>query len=183
MTYLIASIPFGVVLTRWVGKTDVRNHGSGNIGATNVARVLGKKWGILVLLLDALKGFIVVKASNYFGSLYFQNWVAFVAVLAHCYPVYLKFKGGKGVATALGVLAAIAPMMVVMALVVFTAAVSITRIISIGSLLAAITVAVASAFLDTDLTTYSATLIGLLIVWKHRENIKRILTGREPRFF
>src|ERR1700683_4829943 len=105
--YLIAAIPFGLVLSLRIAGKDVRDQGSGNTGATNVSRLMGKKWGILVLFLDALKGFAVVKIANHYGGVPFENFTAILAVFAHCYPIYLGFKGGKGVATALGVLAAL----------------------------------------------------------------------------
>src|ERR1700677_5038813 len=106
VAYFIAAIPFGLILSLRVAGKDVRDQGSGNTGATNVSRLMGKKWGILVLILDALKGYVVVKAANHFGGVRFENLAAILAVFAHCYPIYLGFKGGKGVATALGVLAA-----------------------------------------------------------------------------
>src|ERR1035438_2645156 len=107
--YLIASIPFGVLLSRLIKGKDVREHGSGNIGAANISRLMGKKWGVVVLILDALKGFIVVKLSTHYGDTNFENFVAVMAVGAHCWPLYLGFRGGKGVATALGVIIALSP--------------------------------------------------------------------------
>src|SRR5210317_1332925 len=138
--YLIAAIPTGVVIARLMGGEDVRQKGSGNIGATNVYRVAGKLAGVLTLVGDTLKGFLPLLA--------FKTWLeptpaqlgiaSAVAILGHCYPVYLKFKGGKGVATALGIFLVLSPKAVFFALIVFILTVAITRYISLGSVLAAL---------------------------------------------
>ena len=182
-TYFIAALPFGVIVSRFVTGKDVRKQGSGNIGATNVARLMGKKWGIFVLFLDALKGFALVKAAATFGDITFCNLVAAVAVGAHCYPLYLKFKGGKGVATALGVLAALSPVTLGYCFAAFVIVTATTRIISAGSLGAALALPLVSIFAHTDIHLGASVAITLLIWWKHRENLKRLLRRQEPKFF
>jgi acyl phosphate:glycerol-3-phosphate acyltransferase len=181
--YLIAAIPFGVLVSRLVTGSDVRKQGSGNIGATNVARLMGKKWGVLVLFLDALKGYMVVAIAAHFGNIDFANLVAVVAVIGHCYPVYLKFKGGKGVATALGVLTALSPAVVGIAALIFIVVVGVSRRISAGSLTAALSVPVLAIFMASNVLPASGLVIAAIVWWKHRENIKRLARGLEPRFF
>jgi len=183
--YLAAAVPFGVIVSKMVLGKDVRKQGSGNIGATNIARMMGKKWGVLVLALDALKGFAVVFVSGYVGdgSLFFANIVACVAVAAHCYPIYLKFRGGKGVATALGVIAALSLTLVGVCFLVFAIILGMTRRMSAGSLAAALALPVVAACFQTPLEPVTGAVITAVIWWKHSENIRRILAGQEPKFF
>ena len=182
--YLIAGIPFGVIVSQLVAGKDVRAQGSGNIGATNVARMMGKKWGILVLILDALKGFLLVYlAGSLFEFNLVANWAACVAVLAHCYPVYLKFKGGKGVATALGVIAALSPTILGICFLVFAATLVLYRRVSAASLLAALALPVGAYLVPHRIYPFTGFFICAVIWWKHRENIQRIIKGIEPRFF
>jgi glycerol-3-phosphate acyltransferase PlsY len=183
LTYLIGAIPFGVIISRLISGQDVRNQGSGNIGATNVARMMGKKWGVMVLIFDALKGFVVVGLAKHIGPLWYCNLVAVIAVLGHCYPIYLKFRGGKGVATALGVIAALSWSLVGLSVLVFALVVAVSRRISMGSLAAAFSVPVFSTLYGFDLLIAYAWILAILVWWKHRENIKRIATGSEPKFF
>jgi glycerol-3-phosphate acyltransferase PlsY len=183
--YFIAAIPTGVVLTRLMGGEDVRQKGSGNIGATNVYRVAGKMAGVLTLAGDTLKGFLPLLAI--------KTWLAptpaqlglagTVAIIAHCYPVYLKFKGGKGIATALGIFLVISPQAVLGALVVFVLTVATTRFISLGSVLAALSAPLLVLMLGIPQPIFLATLfIAMLVIWRHRSNIKRLLDGTEDRF-
>jgi len=185
LIYLIAAIPTGVAVTRLMGLDDVRSKGSGNIGATNVYRVAGKLPGVLTLLGDILKGFLPLLA--------FKLWLVptplqlgiagVVAIVAHCYPVYLGFKGGKGVATALGIFLVLDPPALFAGCLVFLAVVAISRYISLGSVLAALTVPLATLLLGRPLPMIlSAATIGSLIVWRHRDNIRRLLAGTENRF-
>jgi glycerol-3-phosphate acyltransferase PlsY len=106
MAYFVSAIPWGLILTRWFTKKDIRSLGSGNIGATNVARVGGKKLSFFTFLLDSLKGFIFVYYAHFYGNVYVTIAVGYICILAHIFPIYLRFKGGKGVATAIGVLMA-----------------------------------------------------------------------------
>lgn len=183
--YLIAAIPTGVVIARLMGGEDVRQKGSGNIGATNVYRVAGKLAGVLTLVGDTLKGFLPLLA--------FKTWLeptptqlgiaSAVAILGHCYPVYLKFKGGKGVATALGIFLVLSPKAVFFALIVFILTVAITRYISLGSVLAALSAPLVILLLNHQQPIFLATLfIAALVIWRHNSNIRRLLDGTENRF-
>jgi glycerol-3-phosphate acyltransferase PlsY len=183
--YLIAAIPTGVVLTRLLGLEDVRSKGSGNIGATNVYRVAGKLPGILTLVGDILKGYLPLLAV----TLWFRptpgelGLAGLVAIVGHCYPVYLRFKGGKGVATALGIFLVLDPPALLGGCLVFLAVVATTRFISLGSVLAAVTVPLLTLLLGRPLPLgLAACAIGLLIVWRHRDNLRRLLAGTENRF-
>ena len=201
MAYLLGSIPFGYLLVRIFRGQDIRQSGSGNIGATNVARSGAKGLGIATLLLDALKGFVAVFLGGmlarveYPGVLFCGNprialamrlmsIAALFAVLGHMFPVWLKFKGGKGVATALGVFCLLFPKAILVSLAVFIVVVVITRYVSLGSILGAISFPIAAYFLEhpdkTPLVLASG--ITLLVVLKHHQNISRLLTGTENRF-
>jgi glycerol-3-phosphate acyltransferase PlsY len=185
LIYLVAAVPTGVVLTRLMGLEDVRTRGSGNIGATNVYRVAGKLPGILTLLGDILKGFLPLLAVKYWlAPTPLQLGVAgVVAIVGHCYPVYLRFKGGKGVATALGIFLVLDPQALVGGGLVFLAAVALTRYISLGSVLAAIAVPLFTLLFGRPLPmVLSACVIAALIVWRHRDNLQRLLKGTENRF-
>lgn len=183
--YLIAAIPTGVVLTRLMGLEDVRSKGSGNIGATNVYRVAGKLPGILTLVGDILKGFLPLLAVKlWLAPTPLQLGLAgVVAIVGHCYPVYLRFKGGKGVATALGIFLVLDPPALLGGGVVFLLAVGLTRYISLGSVLAAITAPLLTLLLQRPLAmTLCACAIGALIIWRHRENLQRLRAGNENKF-
>lgn len=185
LAYLIGAIPFGVIVSRLMTGKDVRATGSGNIGATNVSRMMGKKWGVIVLILDALKGFAVVFASGWVGvgSIELANSAACAAIVGHCFPIYLKFRGGKGVATALGVIAALSPALLGGCVVVFLIAVGLSRRISPASLAAALALPVLAAVFQTPLIPQAAALMTIIVWWKHHENILRLIRGEEPRFF
>jgi glycerol-3-phosphate acyltransferase PlsY len=183
--YLIAAIPTGIVLSRLMGSEDIRQQGSGNIGATNVYRVAGKLAGVLTLIGDALKGFLPLLAvQSWLSPTATQLGIASaVAIVGHCYPVYLKFKGGKGVATALGIFLLLSPKAVLGALIVFILAVGTTRYISLGSVLAAMSAPLLILMLGHPQAIFLATLfISSLVIWRHRSNIKRLLDGTENRF-
>jgi glycerol-3-phosphate acyltransferase PlsY len=182
--YLAGSIPFGVLVTRWARGVDVRAQGSGNIGATNVARVAGKKLGILVLVLDALKGtFPVLLALQVLpDSPRGHVVVGLAAFLGHCYPVWLKMKGGKGVATALGVLIVLTPLAALAGAVVYGLVLALTRVSSLGSLTAGVAAVATAAFTASALeyAVLSGVLFALMI-WTHRSNIQRLLGRTENR--
>ena len=183
--YLAGSVPFGVLLTRWLRGVDVRQSGSGNIGATNVTRVAGKKLGAVVLLLDALKGALAVALALWLmpESPRVHAAVGLAAFLGHVYPVWLKLHGGKGVATALGVLVVLAPLAALGGALVYAGLVAAWRVSSIGSLAGGVT-AVAVASLTTRAPEYAwlSALLFALILWTHRSNIQRILRHTERRF-
>jgi glycerol-3-phosphate acyltransferase PlsY len=183
--YLVAAIPTGIVLAKVMGYEDVRDKGSGNIGATNVYRVAGKLPGILTLVGDILKGFLPLLAfKNWFSPTPTQLGIACaVAIVGHCYPVYLKFKGGKGVATALGIFLVLSPNAVLGAATVFIITVAISRFISLGSVMAAMSAPLLILLFNHPQPVFLATLfIAALIIWRHRTNIKRLLDGSESRF-
>ena len=181
--YLLGSIPVGLVLARLKGQ-DPRKVGSGNIGATNVMRAAGKTLGIITLLGDILKGLIPTGLAILYGlSPVFVVAIGLAAFLGHLFPVYLRFKGGKGVATALGVFLALEPVAIPILLVVFIAVLLLWRYVSLGSL-------VGTALMPVLLLLFGAPaeyvlgslIVGVFIYWKHRENIRRIMAGTESRF-
>ncbi|MBI4528292.1 MAG: glycerol-3-phosphate 1-O-acyltransferase PlsY [Deltaproteobacteria bacterium] len=183
ISYILGSIPVGLVLGLLSG-VDVRQEGSGNIGATNVARVAGKTQGLLALLGDAAKGFIPVYFSIQFGYTPGETGlVALAAFLGHLYPVFLRFRGGKGVATALGVFLAIAPMATAVLGLIFLVVALLTRIVSLASMAAAGTAPIVLwAFSYQPTIVGISALMGLWIIWRHRENIQRLASNVEPRF-
>jgi glycerol-3-phosphate acyltransferase PlsY len=182
--YLLGSIPVGVVLAKLFGKADPRTQGSRNIGATNVYRTAGKKLGILTLLGDILKGVIpVVLARAALDSHFWIGAVALVAFSGHLFPVFLKFKGGKGVATGLGIFIALSPLPTALAAVVFVLVVFKWRYISLGSLAAAAAFVVFLALLDPHkIYIPFAFIVAALIFYRHRENIERLMGGQENKF-
>ena len=181
--YLLGSIPTGLLLARAFG-VDIRATGSGNIGATNVYRTLGRKVGVMTLVGDCLKGLLPVLIARQLG--FADAWVAaagLAALLGHVYTIFLGFKGGKGVATALGVFLGISPLAVLVALAVFVAVVFKWRYISLGSVTAAAVMPVAVALIDWEPLVVALTVaVALLVITKHRENIKRLRAGTESKF-
>jgi glycerol-3-phosphate acyltransferase PlsY len=181
--YMLGSIPTGLLLAKAAG-VDIRSSGSGNIGATNVYRTLGRSVGIMTLAGDCLKGVLPVLAATHLGMS--DNWIAAVglaAFLGHIYTIFLGFKGGKGVATALGVFLAVSPAAVGSAVLIFVVVVWKWRYISLGSLAAAVAMPGMVAVFDSRPPVIIMTvIIALLIVWKHRDNIKRLKEGTESKF-
>jgi len=184
LSYLLGSIPSGYILFRLKNKGDIRNFGSQSIGATNVWRTTGWKFAIPVVILDIFKGFF----PAFLGLKLFEDsrWAlvfGFCAVVGHCYPIFLRFKGGKGVATTVGVYAAIAfiPLLLMMAVFVFVTAIS--RYVSLGSILGVLSFPLFSYFFqgETEILFLSAAAF-LLITFKHRENIQRLVKGNERKF-
>ena len=213
VSYLLGSIPFGYLLVRIFRGQDVRQTGSGNIGATNVARTGSKGLAIATLFLDALKGYVAVLfafrivAHTAFGligstdapspfnsanpwhqqyAFQFAALAALFALLGHMFPIWLGFKGGKGVATALGAFLALAPTAVLVALVGFIAIVAVTRYVSLGSIVAAVVFPIAAWWLCPATRTITTMLLisasSLLIIVRHKDNIRRLLAGNENRF-
>ncbi|HZL12728.1 MAG TPA: glycerol-3-phosphate 1-O-acyltransferase PlsY [Verrucomicrobiae bacterium] len=189
--YLLGSIPTGFLVARAKG-IDIQKVGSGNIGATNSMRVLGKPAGIFVLVMDLLKGFaavawltvLVLKIFN--GTTTDLETLKIVAgifvVLGHNYPCWLKFKGGKGIATTAGVYLALAPLALGIALVVFILTVLLTRFVSLGSIVAAVALPIAVWFTRDNLTLRMMTIaLGAMAIFKHRKNMQRIMAGTENR--
>ncbi len=180
-SYLIGSLPTGLLVARARG-VDIRALGSGNIGATNVARTLGKKLGALVLLIDALKGFVPVLVAGRWLDEVALAAVGLAAILGHVFPVWLRFRGGKGVATALGVFAALAPIPAAAAVLVYLVAFLITRISSVGSLLAA-TALLAGMVIAREPPAWLALggAVWLLILVRHRDNLRRLFRRQEGK--
>jgi glycerol-3-phosphate acyltransferase PlsY len=183
--YLIGAIPTGVLLTRLAGIGDVRQAGSGNIGATNVYRVAGRRLGILTLVGDGLKGALPVLLAA--SALHLPEGrtalVAAAAFLGHCYPVYLGFKGGKGVATALGIYLVLSPLAVLGALLTFIAVLWKWRYVSLASICAAVATPFLVLAAEGSLALVLATLfISAMVVLRHHGNIERLLNGTESRF-
>jgi glycerol-3-phosphate acyltransferase PlsY len=181
--YLLGSIPSGLLLGKAYG-IDVRKEGSGNIGATNLYRTLGRKVGVLTLICDCLKGFIPVLAMKLSDlPADYAAWVGLAAFCGHVFSVFLRFKGGKGVATALGVFLALKPLAVIIALAVFLALVFKWRYISLGSIAAAAVMPPAVSLLGGSRVVVLVTaLIAVMVIVKHHENIKRLVAGTENRF-
>ena len=182
VSYLIGSFPTAYVICRLFKGVDIRLSGSGNVGATNVARVVGKGYGVLTLLLDVLKGFLPV----FICGLYFEGYVvlAGAAVIAgHIWPVFLRFKGGKGIATGIGVIIALNYIAAVAACVLFGIVVCLTRFVSVGSIVSAVVLPLVMWYLDEPLSVILFTAVAAVVVfYTHRENIKRLLKGNENKF-
>ena len=190
VSYLLGSIPFGVILARLFGGADVRKAGSGNIGATNVARVAGPAAGVLTLLLDAGKGWFAVWLARHFmhGASGLLVAAGFFALLGHCFPPWLRFRGGKGVATAAGVFAALCPEALLAALILFGLVVWFWHYVSLGSLAAAAAIPLlvyflwAPHFAPPNIVNAGSLAIAALVIFQHRGNIGRLTRGEEPKF-
>ncbi|WP_265570476.1 glycerol-3-phosphate 1-O-acyltransferase PlsY [Sphingomicrobium nitratireducens] len=179
--YLLGSIPFGLILAKMAGKGDLRDVGSGNIGATNAARAGGKGLGAAVLLLDAIKGAVAVAlAKTQVGDLA-AMYAAAGALIGHLYPVWLRFRGGKGVATLFGVLVPLLPVAALVYALVWIGLLLVVRISSVSGLVAAVSAPVTAAFAGAENLVPMLLGFTLLIVWKHRENLRRLVAGKEPR--
>lgn len=178
--YLFGSIPFGLVLTRLAGKGDVRDIGSGNIGATNVLRTGSKPLAAATLVLDCLKATaaILVAARLWPGT---ENFAAAGALVGHLYPVWLKFKGGKGVATFLGVLIPLIPAGAAIYAAVWVGLLLVVRISSVAGMAAAVSAPVSAAALGRDDLFPMFLAFALVVIWKHSANIARLRAGTEPR--
>lgn len=204
LSYLIGSIPTSIIMGKAVKGIDIRNFGSGNAGGTNVYRVLGWKYGILVILLDALKGAlaVILVARLHYGNIPFSNTTPFddftlvqiiaglSAVIGHIWTIFAGFRGGKGIATALGMLMTIITVDMLVAIAVFLVVVLISKYISLGSILGAVSVPiilmVRENIFHVDIQGYSVVLpfsiaISLLIIFTHRSNLSRIFKGKENR--
>lgn len=187
LAYLVGSISFAVVVSRTMGLADPRSYGSGNPGATNVLRGGNRRAAILTLLGDAAKGWVAVFAARMLaGPLGLDEWaiaaVALAVFLGHLYPVFFRFQGGKGVATAAGVLLAISPVLGLATLLVWLAVALAFRYSSLAALLAAVFAPLCHAFLfGPGLTSVAILLIALLLVWRHRANIEKLIAGTESR--
>lgn len=179
--YLIGSVPFGVVIARVMGLGNLREIGSGNIGATNVLRTGSKPAAIATLLLDGAKGAVALLLARAFSGEDAAQVAALAAMLGHCYPVWLKFKGGKGVATFLGILLALAWPAGIGACIAWLVAAGLSRMSSMGGLFAAAMSSVLVVLTGFGTTYLLALALTLIVFWRHRENIARIRAGTEPK--
>jgi glycerol-3-phosphate acyltransferase PlsY len=178
--YLLGSIPFGLLLTRWTGKGDIRDIGSGNIGATNVLRTGSKGLAAATLLLDLLKGAAAVLIAQRFWP-DAVNFAAAGALIGHLYPVWLRFKGGKGVATMLGILIPLFWQAAAVYVILWVGLLIILRISSVAGMTAAASAPVTAAVLNRQALFPMLLGFAMLVIWKHRENIRRLAKGEEPR--
>lgn len=183
VAYLLGAVPFGYILVRWTTGSDIRKSGSGNVGATNALRS-NKAAGILTLLCDAGKGALAVWLAQRYGT---AAWVAMaagiVALLGHIFPVFLGFRGGKGVATGCGAFLLLAPYAVLAGCVLFVLVVAVSRYISLGSIASAALFPVFALFFGYGLPVVWGCVLGsMLIIARHHENVRRILNGEESRF-
>ena len=190
--YLIGSLSFAVIVSRAMGLSDPRTYGSGNPGATNVLRSGSKPAAIVTLLLDAAKGWLPVMLVKWFGPAYglgegTQALAGIAAFLGHLYPVFFAFKGGKGVATAVGVLLAFQPLLALATLLTFAIIVFFTRYVSLASMVAAVfapayyLIGDGVAWTASGAKTLALIAMGLLLIWRHRENIQRLRAGTESK--
>jgi glycerol-3-phosphate acyltransferase PlsY len=195
-SYLLGSIPFGYLAGRLVG-IDIRQAGSGNVGATNVVRVLGKRYGYPVFALDVLKGLGAVKIAMLMAPGLPPEWnspeilgilAAMSSVLGHLYPPWLEFKGGKGVATSAGALLALTPVGTLIGVAIWIIVFWLTRYVSLASIIAAVVLPIVIlVFSSQDQNKgkplfYSSACIAAVIIWRHRSNLSRLMRGTEPRF-
>ena len=195
VSYLLGSIPFGYIAGRIAG-IDIRTAGSGNVGATNVVRILGKRYGYPVFALDVLKGFGAVKISMVMSGQHLE-WNspeisgmvgAIFSVLGHVFPCWLKFKGGKGVATAAGALLALMPIATLIGVAVWIIVFWLTRYVSLASVVATAALPIVILVIGSAdghsgrLLVYSSVCVAALVIWRHRSNLSRLLRGTEPRF-
>jgi glycerol-3-phosphate acyltransferase PlsY len=193
-SYLLGSIPFGYLAGRLVG-IDIRQAGSGNVGATNVVRVLGKKYGYPVFALDFLKGFGAVKISMLIALEWLPEWnspeifgilAALSSVLGHLYPPWLKFNGGKGVATSAGALLALTPIATLVGAGIWIIVFWLTRYVSLASITAAVVlpvvILVVGEHQSKKMLVYSSAGVAAVVVWRHRSNLSRLIRGTESRF-
>lgn len=186
LCFLIGAIPFGALISRGIAKVDITSRGSGNIGATNVARELGLKWGVVTLILDVLKGFMPVFLLQrfFYGRFDAGLLIASLCALAgHQFSPFLKFRGGKGVATALGIFLAISPVSTLIALFVFILTVYISNYISLGSMAAACSMPVILLFMMESRTpVYASLIMACLVCFRHKDNIYRLIRGNERKW-
>lgn len=211
--YLIGSIPFGYIIVRMVKGLDIRTLGSGNIGATNVGRVAGFWYGVLCFILDLNKGFLGALSPFIFSvQLYGKEWLGintdiqsvlepsfivsgFFAIIGHFFPLYIGFKGGKGVATAMGVFILLAPSPLLIAVIIWLAVLILSRYVSLASIAASFGLAAASFVIDeyyflhtekglqssSPIIIFICCIMGALVILRHKQNIKRLINGTEPK--
>ncbi|WP_128382881.1 glycerol-3-phosphate 1-O-acyltransferase PlsY [Staphylococcus coagulans] len=180
-SYLIGSIPSGYLIGKIFFKKDIREYGSGNTGATNSFRVLGKPAGFAVTFFDIFKGFIVVFLPALFNVEIHGLFVGIFAIIGHVYPIYLKFRGGKAVATSAGVLLAVNPILLLILALIFFIILKLTKYVSLSSIIAAICCVIGSFFISDYVLLITSIAVSVLLIYRHSSNIKRIIKGTEPK--
>lgn len=184
--YLLGSISSSTIISRWFAKIDIREHGSGNAGATNTLRVLGTRWAIIVLLIDVLKGVLAVIIAWKLGP--GHEWVAYAsglaAIVGHNWPIFFGFRGGKGIATTIGVLLMVAPIATLIAGAAAILVIAVTRYVSLGSLILTVAVPIIVALMHgSTAKIIFGVALALLSIWRHQKNIGRLIRGQEHRIF
>lgn len=180
ISYLLGSIPMGLVFTRLMGRGDLRKVGSGNIGATNVMRVGGLRMAGVVWLLDMAKAIVAVLLGRVLGGAEFGAWCGFVAIIGHCYPVWLRFHGGKGISSLFGVLLAINPLMFVICGIEWLIVALTSGISSLGAVVVFCLMPILGFVMDVQIG-FAFLAIALVCLWRHRENIGRLVGGTESK--
>ena len=182
--YLIGSIPMGLIFGKLIWKKDLRRFGSRNIGATNAWRVLGRKAGLLIFLFDFIKGQLgALLGACIIGTPSAMVVGGFFAIIGHTFPLFIGFRGGKGVATGLGVLSLLMPRVMLIVVIVWFALVLVTRYVSVGSVFSAVLTPILAAFFKVPNEYFAFALAAaVIIVWRHKDNITRLKAGRENRF-
>ncbi|MDI3509125.1 MAG: acyl phosphate:glycerol-3-phosphate acyltransferase [Clostridiales bacterium] len=180
--YLIGSISTALIVSQVMGHIDIRQYGSGNAGATNIARVLGKRAGAITLIADLLKGVIAVLIGQWLGGQWGAVLAGMAAILGHNWPIYFQFRGGKGVATTLGAALVISPLIGLLMLLIAGAIILVTRYVSLGSIIASIAYPILVLIISPDpwLILFSI-FTCVMIIARHKSNIKRLLTGSESK--
>mgnify|MGYP001507995799 FL=1 len=190
LSYLIGAFPSGLVIGKLFFKKDIRQYGSGNTGATNSFRVLGRTEGFIVTFLDIFKGFITVFFPLWFPvhadgiiSTFFTNGliVGLFAILGHVYPIYLKFNGGKAVATSAGVVLGVNPLLLLVLAIIFFGILKIFKYVSLSSIIAAICCVIGSVIIHDYILLGMSALVSIILIFRHRTNIVRIFKGEEPK--
>ena len=180
ISYLLGSIPFGIIVTKLFNKGDLRKVGSGNIGATNVMRVGGLRLAGLVWILDMIKAVVAVLIGRYIGGAVFGIWCGFVAIVGHCFPIWLRFRGGKGVSCLFGVLLAVNPILFIVCGIEWLLIALGTGYSSAGALVAFCLMPILGFFMNFGIGI-AFLAISVLCLWRHRENILRLVSGKESK--
>ncbi len=180
VSYLLGSVPMGLLLTKWMGRGDLRKVGSGNIGATNVMRVGGLRMAGLVWILDMAKAIAAVLIGGYVGGLAFATWCGFVAMVGHCYPVWLRFRGGKGISCLFGIMLAVNPIIFIICGIEWLIVALGTGFSSLGAVVAFCLMPVLGFVMGTQIG-WAFLAMSILCLWRHRENIGRLVGGTESK--